>query len=99
MHLNIVDPGAGIVFGYEPWQLELRNGVAVGVISSETADEITLKTPGGVVIRHNRADVLSVTRLPASLMPEGLLDSLDNQEVADLLEYLASLRAVPAAGR
>jgi len=42
-----------------------------------------------------RESVVSDTVSPVSAMPEGLLDALTAQEVADLLAYLAGLRAGP----
>ena len=38
----------------------------------------------------NRSDVLSIDRSDVSPMPMGLINSLNEQEVADLLAYLLS---------
>jgi putative heme-binding domain-containing protein len=92
LYAAIVDPNAGIAFGYEPWQITLRNGAAVGFIASETEDELTVKAPGNIVTRYRKSDVTARERIPSSLMPPGLLAATNAEEVADLLAYLGSLK-------
>ena len=43
-----------------------------------------------VQLAVNRSDILSIDRDATSPMPVGLLNSLNAQEVADLLAYLVS---------
>lgn len=92
LYAAIVEPNAGISFGYEPWQITLRNGAAVGFIASETDDELTVKAPGNIITRYRKSDVTARERIPGSLMPPGLLAATNAQEVADLLVYLGSLK-------
>ncbi len=92
LYAAIVEPNAGISFGYEPWQITLRNGAAVGFIASETDDELTVKAPGNIITRYRKSDVTARDRIPGSLMPPGLLAATNAQEVADLLVYLGSLK-------
>ncbi len=92
LYANIVDPAAGIAFGYEPWQITLRNGAAIGFIASETDDELTVKAPGNIITRYRKSDVTARERLPGSLMPPGLLAATNAQEAADLLAFLGSLK-------
>lgn len=99
MYANIVDPSAGISFGFEPWQITLRNGAAIGFIASETDDELAVKAPGNIVTRYRKADVTARTRIPGSLMPPGLLAATTAQDVADLLAYLSSLKKSPTPSR
>lgn len=96
---SILDPSAGIAFGYEAWDLELKNGDdAVGLIVSETADEIALKAVGGIVSRYRKADLARKTKQKLSIMPAGLEQTMSQQELVDLVEYLSSLKAAaPAA--
>jgi putative membrane-bound dehydrogenase-like protein len=89
----IVHPSAGISFGFEGWQLNMKDGsVLSGIISSKTETDIDLKYPGGVKQRIKTADVKNLKELKESMMPEGLDKSMSNQDLADLLEYLASLK-------
>src|SRR5262249_54119759 len=48
LYVAILDPNAGISFGYETWQLGLKNGdEAYGLLASETEEEVAIKAPGG----------------------------------------------------
>jgi putative heme-binding domain-containing protein len=89
----ILDPSAGISFGYEAWQLQLKSGdEAYGLIASETADEIAIKSVGGIITRYKKSDILKREQTKLSIMPVGLQQSMTTQELVDLVEYLASLK-------
>jgi putative heme-binding domain-containing protein len=46
---NIVHPSDGISFGYETWELKLKDGSTLtGVLASKTETDIDIKFPGGV---------------------------------------------------
>jgi len=90
---SILDPSAGISFGYEAWSLELNNGdEAYGLVVSETADELALKAVGGLVTRYKKADIAKRTKQKLSIMPTGLAKTMSIQELVDLVEYLSSLK-------
>jgi putative heme-binding domain-containing protein len=94
---SILDPSAGIAFGYEAWSLELKDGdEAYGLIVSETADELALKAVGGVVTRYKKADIAKRTKQKLSIMPTGLAKTMSTQELVDLVEYLSSLKKAAA---
>ena len=89
----ILDPSAGISFGYEAWQLEFKNGDdALGLIVSETKDEVALKTVGGIVTRYQKSDILRRTKQKLSIMPAGLEQTMSTGELIDLVEYLSALK-------
>jgi putative heme-binding domain-containing protein len=91
----IVDPSAGISFGFEAWLLTLRDGDEVlGLISSETEQEILMKMQGGQSLRFRKVDVIRREKQLQSIMPTGLHEGLSAQDFADLLAYLASLKPV-----
>lgn len=92
LYAAIVDPSAGISFGYELWQIELKNGTAFGFIASETEDEIAVKAAGNIITRYRKSDVVDRKSIPGSIMPAGLLLAVDPQGIADLLEYLSTLK-------
>jgi len=55
---------------------------------------------GGVPLRMNEdgtelTDIVSLKQSAVSTMPEGLINALTPQQVADLLEYLAGLKGAP----
>lgn len=90
---SILDPSAGIAFGYEAWQIDLKNGDDVlGLIVSETADELALKTVGGIVTRYKKADITSRTKQKMSIMPTGFEQTMSSDDLVNLVEYLASLK-------
>jgi putative membrane-bound dehydrogenase-like protein len=88
----IIDPNAGINFGYEGYILEMKDGnTAVGIISSETEDVISLKTPGGAAVNYDKTEIISRTQMSNSMMPK-LDQTMTEQELVDLVEYLFSLK-------
>ncbi len=89
----ILDPSAGISFGYEAFQLQLKSGdEAYGLIVSDTADEVAVKAIGGIVTRYKKSEVLKRDQMKLSVMPAGLQQNMTPQELVDLVEYLASLK-------
>jgi putative heme-binding domain-containing protein len=99
LYQSILEPSAGVSFGFEAWNLTLKNGdEAYGLIASETADEIAVKAVGGIVTRFKKADVASRQPSKLSIMPAGLQAGMTVQEFVDLVEYLASLKS-PAGQR
>ena len=90
---SILDPSAGIGFGYEAWQFELKNGdEAFGLIGSETEDQVVLKVPGGTPQRLKKSEIRQRTQQKLSIMPANLQAALSAQEFVDLIAYLASLK-------
>jgi len=90
---SILDPSAGIAFGFEAWHIELKNGDdALGLIVSDTSDEIALKSVGGIVTRYKKADIASWVRQKLSIMPAGLEQTMSSDDLVNLVEYLVSLK-------
>lgn len=91
---SILDPSAGISFGYEGWTLVLKNGDEVfGILASETAEELAIKQQTGAVVRVRKPEITSRDRQKLSAMPAGLGQLLTRQELVDLVEYLTTLKA------
>ncbi len=89
----IVRPSAGISFGYETWQIDMKDASTLtGIIASRTENEIEIKYPGGAIQKIKTNDVKTIKNLAESTMPEGLHDSLTKQELADLIHYLSLLK-------
>lgn len=90
---SIVHPSEGIGFGYEGWIIELKDGSSLtGIITSKTTDDIELKLAGGARRTIRQSEIQSRKQLDVSLMPEGLYQGISTQEMADLLEYLSTLK-------
>jgi putative heme-binding domain-containing protein len=90
---SVLEPSAGISVGYETYTLDLKSGDdAYGLLVSETADEIAIKDPKGIVTHYKKGDVINKRQLKTSIMPTGLQQGMTAQEFADLIAFLASLK-------
>lgn len=90
---SIVRPSAGIGFGYEGWELKMKDGSGMsGIIASKTETDIDLKFPGGSHKAIKTADIRTLTQLKQSMMTEDLQENLSAQDMANLLEYLKGLK-------
>ena len=90
---SIVYPSEGISFNSEGWIIKLKDGSTLtGLLASKTETDLDLKLPGGSRQKIRTSEVTSMKQMKVSMMPEGLHESLSNQELADLLEYLKSLQ-------
>lgn len=93
LYESILDPSSGISFGYEAWQLEMKNGdEPFGLITSETADEITVKTQNGISTKYKKGEVVKRAQMKTSIMPQGLQMTMSTQDLVDLVEYLGGLK-------
>jgi putative heme-binding domain-containing protein len=93
LYESILDPSAGIAFGYEAWQVELKDGdEALGLIVSETPDELAVKVVGGIVKRFKKSEIKSRVQQKLSIMPAGLQQTMSTQDLVDLVEYLTTLK-------
>ncbi len=89
--LNIVNPNAEIREGFESFQAETKDErVLVGFMASQTPQVVVLRTPDGQSVPLQRSEITSLTPAGSSLMPEGLLGGLGDQQVRDLFAYLRS---------
>ena len=91
---SILDPNAGITMGFETTMLTLKDGnAAIGIVRSDTPDEVVLAMPRGIQNRYKKEDIAKREKLPTSMMPVGMQQMLSAQDLVDLVEYLASLKA------
>ncbi len=89
----IEHPSAGISYGYEGWTIKMKDGSALsGILASKTETDLDLKMPGGNRKQLKTADVLAMTEMKESMMPEGLYQSMSSQDMANLLAYLEGLK-------
>jgi len=87
-----VDPSHTIPDRYRARQVLTHEGqVLMGLVVYQSVDGLTLLTADGHTKRVNVEDIDEERSSSISLMPEGLLLGLSDEEVADLLAYLRSL--------
>ena len=91
---NILDPNAEIPNAYRATTVTLRDGrVLSGVVGVQDAKVVTVVTTNETVTVP-RADIATLAQSDVSMMPEGLLEPLNDQEVRDLVAYLRGSRQV-----
>jgi len=89
----ILFPSNGIEHSYATTSLSLTDGnSALGIQVSETESQVALKAIGGIVTTYKKADIATKSMLKTSSMPSGLQAAMTQQELVDLVEYLASLK-------
>jgi putative heme-binding domain-containing protein len=87
---NIVDPSAIIGKDYQLTIVTAKDGrVLSGIIDKESADAVILKTLTEKVV-IGKAEIAKLDTLNVSMMPEGLLQTMKDTEVLDLIAYLGS---------
>lgn len=84
---NIINPNLSIAVGYDLSSIQLKNGKTTqGIIASEAASAVTLRTAPGAEETIRRQDIELIKILDMSAMPA--ISQLDQQEMADLLAFL-----------
>jgi putative heme-binding domain-containing protein len=89
--MSVVNPSGEIREGYENTEVETRDGRNLsGFLAEKYVDSIVLRGLDGqnTVLAKNQISNLKVSGM--SLMPEGLLEAFDDQQVRDLFAYLRS---------
>jgi putative heme-binding domain-containing protein len=93
---NILDPNALIGKDYQQTFVKTKDGQTVaGIVTQDTDAAVTLKNLAGEVVTLQKSDVASTEISPLSMMPEGLITSMDEESVRDLFHYLAQKQQVP----
>ena len=94
LYASILNPDAGISFGYEGYLVTLEDDTKVsGLIQSRTHDEITIKQIGGASSVYEMNQVKSIEQLDASMMTPNLHRLMNQQELVDLVTYLDKLES------
>ncbi len=89
--LAIVNPSAEIREGYESFSVETRDGRTLGgFIVEQNAERVILRGLDGQSVVVGLEEIKDLKAAGVSLMPEGLLDGLAEQQVRDLFAYLRS---------
>jgi putative heme-binding domain-containing protein len=92
---NILDPNAVIPNEYRASEIETKDGrILTGIVKVQGDKTVMLQT-ANELITIPRAEVATMRQGNLSMMPEGLLAPLADQEVRDLLYYLTRTGQVP----
>jgi putative heme-binding domain-containing protein len=90
---SILNPSEAVGFSFRALIVSLNDGrVLIGLPVEDSADRLVLKTADGerVVIRPREIEDRKSSDV--SLMPEGLAQTMNVQDLVDLLAFLAGLR-------
>ena len=86
-------PVAGISHSYETYTAALADGnIVSGVLVSQTDEEVEIKNNEGITRRISQSDIDELVIQPLSLMPADLHQSLTEQELVDIVQYLSTLK-------
>ena len=87
---NVLDPNALIGKDYQATEIRtIEDQLIVGIVEREDDQAVTLKTTGGSVIVP-RDEMQSRKLSEKSMMPEGLIDPYSEDQLRDLIAYLAA---------
>ena len=86
---NIVDPSGEIQDDYKMVVITSQDGRTYsGNIAAENERQLTLRVIGQEPLTINKSDIQSREETTSSIMPEGLLETMTEQEILDLMAYL-----------
>jgi len=92
---NIIDPSAVVPVGFRMSVVSLKNGrVLTGLVGPREGRTVAVQTPTDKVMLE-RGDIDDIQSTPQSLMPDGLLNALHEDQICDLFAYLISQEQVP----
>lgn len=95
---NVLDPNAVIPNDYRTSTITTKDDrVLTGIVKKEEAGTVTVATANETLILQ-RSDIESMHLSEISMMPEGLLAPLHDQEIRDLIYYLGRPGQVPLLG-
>ncbi len=96
---HVVDPSSVVGSAFQVQVFATNDGrVLSGIVKAEDENALTIQTANDVVLVPKR-DLEARRSTGQSLMPEGLLEGLSQDEVRDLVGYLASPSQVPLPPR
>ena len=87
--LNVIDPNADIREGYGLHRITTKDGRTIeGKIAASNGDTHTIQTQAGKEIILSVDRIREMKALPVSIMPERILDRLNDQEIRDIFAYI-----------
>jgi putative heme-binding domain-containing protein len=94
MLTSIIQPSAVVSDQYANSEISrVDGGKTIGRILNEEGDKLQLAVSAfdpSIQVSVNRSDILAIDRSTVSPMPAGLVNSLNEQELADLVAFLIS---------
>ena len=95
---NLIDPSAIVGADFRMSVLTLKDGrVLNGIFGPKTDRTVTFQTPGERMTIDG-SEIVRTEDSAVSLMPEGLLESFNADQIRDLIAYLMSAQQVALPG-
>src|SRR6185436_1219778 len=92
---NVIDPNAVIPNDYRTSNIETKDDRSItGIVTKQDANAVTIITANETLIIP-RAELKSLAQSELSMMPEGLLQAISEDDARDLLAYLRGPAQVP----
>ena len=89
----VINPNAAIVFGYEPWLVNTRDGESVfGFLVADNNQTLVIKDISGRKHVVEKAKLSSKKKQEASLMPDPSSMGLSEKGLADIAAFLLSVK-------
>ncbi len=90
----ILDPSAASEGAYRVRRIQKTDGTFVeGYVEKENERGVTFRFMGGGSVFVPKSEIKGLTQvLPQSTMPEGLIDKMPHDQVANLLAYISTLQ-------
>lgn len=91
----ILNPSAGIAFGYDTWMLETDDDRVLSGFILADGERVIVKDSSGVRTMLEAAEIVSRRKAKVSAMPDNISAGLSPQELADVVAFLRSDREAP----
>jgi len=88
----IINPSASIVFGYEPWLITTRDGKSVYGFLIGDGQTVVIKDAARQQHVIKASDIVSRKKMDQSMMPDPTSLGLNEKKLADVAEYLLTLK-------
>lgn len=93
MYVAILSPSAGISHSFEAYSARTSDGeIVTGLLVSDTPQAVTIKDAKGIERTIPRGDLEEFKKQEKSLMPENLQETMSEQGLVDLVEFLMTLK-------
>ena len=92
--LNMIEPSADIPAAYQLVTLHTKNGQVLGGTVAQEDDQRVVLNMVGQTATVLKSDIRKREISPLSMMPEGLLPTLKDAQVLDLVKYLQTTEQV-----
>jgi putative heme-binding domain-containing protein len=90
---NVLNPSGEIQEDYKLVVITTRDGRTYsGNVIAENDRQVSMRIVGKEVSKINKSDIQSREVMPSSLMPVGILETIQENEVLDLVKYMQTMK-------